>query len=214
MRLAILIAASLAIPALSAAKSETARIEIARGKQTARDADRRRIRGAIHDLEWPWNVRRAAPTGTGQMPDLGPRHCDWPAVPSSRRGSCRSTRCVSTARPRRDARNPLPAQQPVLRRALRHRSQERAGLHPDPAGERRRNSRFEHAIYLRGVSKATGSLLESLGGTGAAAGRCGTHGDRRASPPIATNNRISTRRRHRRAPRSGPGRPFPPGRSS
>jgi len=34
MRLAILIAALLAMPALSAAKSETARIEIARGKQT------------------------------------------------------------------------------------------------------------------------------------------------------------------------------------
>jgi hypothetical protein len=78
MRLAILIAALLAMPGLSAAKSETARIEIARGKQTLVTLAGEESAGQFTIWSGP-GTSSGPPEGPGQMSTSDRDIADWRA---------------------------------------------------------------------------------------------------------------------------------------
>src|SRR5688572_19157025 len=99
MRLAILIAALFAMPALSAAKSETARIEIARGKQTLVTLIGEEAAGQFTIWSGP-GTSAGPPEGPGPMSTSDRDIADWMAgsVPPPRKLQVYEVRFYCAAR--------------------------------------------------------------------------------------------------------------------
>ena len=195
------------MPAIGAAKSETARIEILHGKQAVRDAGRRGHRRAIHHLERARDTVVTADDGTVSTPAHPGDIANWEAgaVQLPRDVKVYKVRFYCAAR-RATARE-IGAQPPVLRRALCHRSQDGAGIHPDSRGGRQ-GLPGQHPVYL---PRRRGQLVPRvgpLGRAGAAAHRRGAHAAIRRSTyryqqPTSTRRTVAHRGRV-------PVRPFPP----
>jgi hypothetical protein len=211
MRLAILIAALFAMPALSTAKSETARIEIARGKQTLVTLAGEESAGQFTIWSGP-GTTAGPPDGPGQMSTSDRDIADWLAgsVQPPRKLQVYEVRFYCAARGE-NARESLPSS---LCYGVRYAIDRKSGRGTSRSRLRTTRRSRQTPGLSTGAWRAAGSAPRIAGKNWC--GRRSRRPSRRLSVTraIDTNNRTSTHRPRRRAPRSGRGRPFPPGRSS